>query len=239
MSNIRYTPSIAPNTSEELPQYVKKELDNISATVNNIADGNVEKVYVEPPKPRAGDKRYADGTNWNPGQGENLYYYDGTNWIAYAGGSGAGDFVQVGDTTSHTASAINTPTAITLDTLAYSQGISINSTDTSKVEFTHSGTYYIHFSCLLESSSANSKDIWIFPRVNGVDIPGSTIFHTLADNGHKRTLSKGGIFEITAGDYLQAVFAVSSLALAIVPQPATSFAPSAPSASIEIIQLSQ
>ena len=239
MSNIRYTPSITPNTSEELHQYVKKELDNISATVNNIADGNVEKVYVEPPKPRAGDKRYADGTNWNPGQGENLYYYDGTNWIAYAGGSGAGDFVQVGDTTSHTASAINTPTAITLDTLAYSQGISINSTDTSKVEFTHSGTYYIHFSCLLESSSANSKDIWIFPRVNGVDIPGSTIFHTLADNGHKRTLSKGGIFEITAGDYLQAVFAVSSLALAIVPQPATSFAPSAPSASIEIIQLSQ
>ena len=81
MSNIRYTPSITPNTSEELPQYVKKELDNISATVNNIADGNVEKVYVEPPKPRAGDKRYADGTNWNPGQGENLYYYDSYNFV--------------------------------------------------------------------------------------------------------------------------------------------------------------
>ena len=239
MSNIRYTPSITPNTSEELPQYVKKELDNISATVNNIADGNVEQVYVEPPKPRAGDKRYADGTNWNPGQGENLYYYDGTNWIAYAGGSGAGDFAQVDDTTSHTASVINTPTAITWDTLPSSQGISINSTDTSKVEFTHSGTYYIHFSCLLESSSSSNKDIWIFPSINGNVSQGSTIFHTLAANTHKRTLSKGGIFEITAGDYLQAMFAVSSLNLAIVPQPATSFAPSAPSASIEIIQLSQ
>ena len=237
--SIRYAQSEVPESNEDVPGFLKVELTKMAGIINNIADGNVEKVYVEPPKPRAGDKRYADGTNWNPGQGENLYYYDGTNWIAYAGGSGAGDFVQVGDTTSHTASAINTSTAITWDTLAYSQGISINSTDTSKVEFTHSGTYYIHFSCLLESSSANSKDIWIFPRVNGVDIPGSTIFHTLADNGHKRTLSKGGIFEITAGDYLQAVFAVSSLALAIVPQPATSFAPSAPSASIEIIQLSQ
>ena len=238
MSN-RYTPSIVPDSLEDLKKFLQDEFKLVAAASNNLADGHIKKSHVAPAKPRAGDKRYADGTNWNPGQGENLYYYDGTNWIAYAGGSGAGDFVQVGDTTSHTASAINTPTAITLDTLAYSQGISINSTDTSKVEFTHSGTYYIHFSCLLESSSANSKDIWIFPRVNGVDIPGSTIFHTLADNGHKRTLSKGGIFEITAGDYLQAVFAVSSLALAIVPQPATSFAPSAPSASIEIIQLSQ
>ena len=238
MSN-RYTPSIVPDSLEDLKKFLQDEFKLVAAASNNLADGHIKKSHVAPAKPRAGDKRYADGTNWNPGQGENLYYYDGTNWIAYAGGSGAGDFVQVGDTTSHTASAINTPTAITLDTLAYSQGISINSTDTSKVEFTHSGTYYIHFSCLLESSSANSKDIWIFPRVNGVDIPGSTIFHTLADNGHKRTLSKGGIFEITAGDYLQAMFAVSSLALAIVPQPATSFAPSAPSASIEIIQLSQ
>ena len=238
MSN-RYTPSIVPDSLEDLKKFLQDEFKLVAAASNNLADGHIKKSHVAPAKPRAGDKRYADGTNWNPGQGENLYYYDGTNWIAYAGGSGAGDFVQVGDTTSHTASAINTPTAITLDTLAYSQGISINSTDTSKVEFTHSGTYYIHFSCLLESSSANSKDIWIFPRVNGVDIPGSTIFHTLADNGNKRTLSKGGIFEITAGDYLQAMFAVSSLALAIVPQPATSFAPSAPSASIEIIQLSQ
>ena len=235
----RYTPLPVPTKPEDTPAYLQEELKRISITTNNLADGNVEKVYVEPPKPRAGDKRYADGTNWNPGQGENLYYYDGTNWIAYAGGSGAGDFAQVDDTTSHTASVINTPTAITWDTLPYSQGISINSIDTSKIEFTNSGKYYMHFSCLLESNSSSNKEIWIFPRINGTDVDGSTIYHTLAANGHKRTLSKGGIFEITAGDYLQAMFAVSSLNLSIVPQPATSFAPSAPSASIEIIQLSQ
>ena len=235
----RYTPLPVPTKPEDTPAYLQEELKRISITTNNLADGNVEKVYVEPPKPRAGDKRYADGTNWNPGQGENLYYYDGTNWIAYAGGSGAGDFAQVDDTTSHTASVINTPTAITWDTLPYSQGISINSTDTSKIEFTHSGKYYIHFSCLLESSSASSKDIWIFPRINGTDVDGSTIYHTLASNGHKRTLSKGGIFEITAGDYLQAMFAVDDTNLRLTTQAVTSFAPSAPSASIEIIQLSQ
>jgi hypothetical protein len=235
----RYTPLPVPTKPEDTPAYLQEELKRISITTNNLADGNVEKVYVEPPKPRAGDKRYADGTNWNPGQGENLYYYDGTNWIAYAGGSGAGDFAQVDDTTSHTASSVDTPTAITWNTVPYSQGISVNSTDTSKIEFTNSGKYYIHFSCLLESNSSSNKEIWIFPRINGTDVDGSTIYHTLAANGHKRTLSKGGIFEITAGDYLQAMFAVDDTNLRLTTQAVTSFAPSAPSASIEIIQLSQ
>jgi hypothetical protein len=121
----------------------------------------------------------------------------------------------------------------------YSQGISVNSTDTSKIEFTNSGKYYMHFSCLLESNSSSNKEIWIFPRINGTDVDGSTIYHTLAANGHKRTLSKGGIFEITAGDYLQAMFAVDDTNLRLTTQAVTSFAPSAPSASIEIIQLSQ
>jgi len=237
--NIRYTPSIAPNNPEELPQYIKKELDSISAIVNNQADGHLDKVHVEPPRPRAGDIRYADGSDWNPGQGDNLYYYDGTVWLAYAGGSGAGDFAQVDDTTTQTASAINTPTAITWDTLAFSQGISINSTDTSKIEFINSGKYYIHFSCLLESSSSSTKSIWAFPRINGTDIPGSTIFHTLKTNNAMRTLSKGGILEVNAGDYLQAMFAVDNTGLHLAPESATAFSPSAPSASLEIIQLSQ
>ena len=70
----RYTPLPVPTKPEDIPAYLQEELKRISITTNNLADGNVEKVYVEPPKPRAGDKRYADGTNWNPGQGENLYY---------------------------------------------------------------------------------------------------------------------------------------------------------------------
>ena len=235
----RYTPSTVPDSIEDLKKFLQEEFKLVATANNNLADGNSEKVYVEPPKPRAGDKRYADGTNWNPGQGENLYYYDGTNWIAYAGGSGAGDFAQVDDTTSHTASSVDTPTAITWNTVPYSQGISVNSTDTSKIEFTNSGKYYMHFSCLLESNSSSNKEIWIFPRINGTDVDGSTIYHTLAANGHKRTLSKGGIFEITAGDYLQAMFAVDDTNLRLTTQAVTSFAPSAPSASIEIIQLSQ
>ena len=237
--SIRYVPTVTPSTSEELPKYVKKELNSVSDAINNQADGHIEKTHVEPPRPREGDIRYADGTNWNPGQGENLYYFDGTVWRAYAGGSGAGDFAQLADTTNQIVSAINTAQGITWNTTAYSQGISIDSTDTSKIYFTHSGKYYIDFSCLLHSTSANNKDVWIYPAINGTTIAGAGIHHTLATNNHKRTLSKSGMFDITAGDYLQAMWAVDDLDLDLHPEPSTSFAPATPSATLSIIQVSQ
>ena len=235
----KYTSLPTPNKPEELPEYLQNELRKISEAINNISDGHLDEVHVEPPRPRAGDLRYADGSDWNPGQGNNFYYYDGTVWIAYAGGSGAGDFAQLADTTNQTVSAVNTAQGITWNTIAYSQGISVDGTDASKIYFTHSGKYYINFSCLLHSESANNKDIWIYPAINGTAITGSTIFHTLASNDHKRTLAKAGIFEITAGDYLQAMWAVDDLDLDLHPEAATAFAPASPSATLSIIQVSQ
>jgi len=72
----RYTPSNVPANAEDLPTYLQKELDRLSSIISNIADGHLDKVHVEPPRPRAGDIRYADGSDWNPGStGEGLYIY--------------------------------------------------------------------------------------------------------------------------------------------------------------------
>lgn len=239
MSSTRYTPLPVPDNVDKLPEYLNDELRKNSETIGNIADGHLDKVHVAPAKPRAGDIRYADGTDWNPGQGENLYYFDGTIWRAYAGGSGAGDFIQVANTGTHSAAAVNTAYGITWNSSPYSQGISVDGIDTSKLNFTRGGKYYMNFSCLLHSNNSSTKDIWIFPRINGVDIEGSTIKHTLSTNNHERTLSKSGIFNITAGDYLQAMFAVNDTGLELAPEAATAFAPASPSATLSIIQVSQ
>ena len=238
-SNIKYVPLAVPDSPEDLSSYLQRELGRVSEVIDNISSGHLDKVYVEPPRPREGDIRYADGSDWDAGQGENLYYFDGTIWKAFAGGSGAGDFAQLADTTNQTAGTINVEQGITWNTTAYSQGISVDGTDASKIYFTHSGKYYINFSCLLHSESANNKDIWIYPAINGTAITGSGIHHTLASNDHKRTLAKAGIFEITAGDYLQAMWAVNDLDLDLHPEAATAFAPATPSATLSIIQVSQ
>ena len=72
---IRYSPAPVPNKPEDLPAYLREEFARMSATIGNIADGHYDESNTVPSKPRAGDVRYADGTNWNPGSGEGIYLY--------------------------------------------------------------------------------------------------------------------------------------------------------------------
>ena len=73
---IRYTPAPVPDKTEDIPTYLRQEFDRMSATINNIADGHFDVSNVAPDKPRTGDIRYADGSNWNPGStGEGVYIY--------------------------------------------------------------------------------------------------------------------------------------------------------------------
>ena len=65
-----------PSEAEDIPAYLQTELDRISAIISNLADGHFDVSNVAPDKPRTGDIRYADGTNWNPGStGEGVYIY--------------------------------------------------------------------------------------------------------------------------------------------------------------------
>ncbi len=73
---IRYTPAPVPDNTEDIPAYLRQEFERMSGIINNIADGHFDVSNVEPDKPRTGDIRYADGSNWNPGStGEGVYIY--------------------------------------------------------------------------------------------------------------------------------------------------------------------
>ena len=72
---IRYSPAPVPNKPEDLPAYLREEFSRMSAIIGNLADGHYDESNAVPSKPRAGDVRYADGTNWNPGSGEGIYLY--------------------------------------------------------------------------------------------------------------------------------------------------------------------
>ena len=80
---IRYEPLPVPDNPEDIPAYLRQEFTRISGIINNISDGHFDISNVAPSKPRIGDIRYADGTNWNPGStGEGMYIYLGTGeWV--------------------------------------------------------------------------------------------------------------------------------------------------------------
>jgi hypothetical protein len=76
-----YTPNTPPDDPAQLKRYLQDELARIAQTLQAQSDGQLEVSTVEPTKPRRGYYRYADGTMWNPGNGEGMYRFDGTAWI--------------------------------------------------------------------------------------------------------------------------------------------------------------
>ena len=83
----------APEIVQDAQIY--RELLKIQAALLALSEGHLDVTTAAPSKPRDGDARYADGTNWNPGSGEGLYdYYDGS-WHARGGGGGGGTWTEV------------------------------------------------------------------------------------------------------------------------------------------------
>ena len=75
-----YAVSPVPSTVEELPRWLHQEMTLIAATLDIALARQVEFLNVAPAKPREGDVRGADGTNWNPGAGKGVYVYYTAAW---------------------------------------------------------------------------------------------------------------------------------------------------------------
>jgi hypothetical protein len=70
-----YQPSPLPINQENLGSYLTTELKRLGDILFNQATFRLERTHTAPAKPRGGDIRYADGTNWDPGSGEGIYFY--------------------------------------------------------------------------------------------------------------------------------------------------------------------
>jgi hypothetical protein len=138
-------------------------------------------------------------------------------------------------TTDQTAVAINTAYALTY-TSSNAHNIS-NGTPASRIVFDEAGQYMISFSAQIASTSSSTVNFWFWPRVNGSDVTGSTMKNALHQNGSVLVVSRSSIFELNAGDYLEAMWAVDSTNGFLDATAATAFAPAAPASTIAITRL--
>ena len=76
-SGIDYQPGDPPSDPAQLQRFLREELTKLKAAHDALAAGFDPVTYEAPTKPRVGMRRYADGTQWNPGSGRGLYRYDG------------------------------------------------------------------------------------------------------------------------------------------------------------------
>jgi len=140
-----------------------------------------------------------------------------------------------GVTTDQTAASINTAYALTY-TSSIADGIA-NGTPASRLVFEEAGQYMVSFSAQIASTSSSTVNFWFWPRVNGTDVTGSTMKNALHSNGSVLVVSRSAIFEFSAGDYLEAMWAVDSTSGFLDATAATAFAPAAPASTIAITRL--
>ena len=137
--------------------------------------------------------------------------------------------------TDQTAALANTAYALTY-TSSIADGVT-NGTPSSRLVFEEAGQYMISFSAQIASTSSSTVNFWFWPRVNGTDVTGSTMKNALHQNGAVIVVSRSAIFDLSAGDYLEAMWAVDSTNGFLDATAATAFAPAAPASTIAITRL--
>jgi hypothetical protein len=137
--------------------------------------------------------------------------------------------------TNQTAASINTAYALTF-TQDLAEGIT-NGTPTSRLVVTEAGQYSVTYSMQMASTSAATVTMWFWTRINGTDISKSAMENTLHQNGSTLVVTKSAILQLSAGDYIEIMWATDSTSGYLEAVAATSFAPATPSATISMVRL--
>lgn len=134
--------------------------------------------------------------------------------------------------TDQTAAAVNTAYALTYT--GTTEGITLNG---SQISFDEAGEYLICFSAQIASTSSSTVNFWFWPRLNGTDVAGSTMVNALHQNNATLVVSRAALFTVSAGDYLEAMWAVDSANGKLDAVAATAFAPAAPATTLSITRV--
>lgn len=138
-----------------------------------------------------------------------------------------------------TAAAINTAYAIQYDTPAFADGISLDPSNPTRIVFAEAGLYRIGFTAQISSSSSATVDFRFWPKVNGVNVAGSTIVASLHNNGATTVVSRDAIFAFAANDYLEVMWATDDTNGFLEAHAATAYAPGSPSTTLSISRVQQ
>lgn len=132
------------------------------------------------------------------------------------------------DTTTQTAAAINTAYGITFNTTDVSNGVYLG-TPTSRVYVDEPAVYNFIFSVQLDKTSGGTANFWIWPSINGVDVPNSASQVRIQGNDAEVFVAAGFFLDLNAGDYAEFKFAVSDTSVELKTFPASAFYPAIPS----------
>ena len=169
---------------------------------------------------------------WDAASGHPVVSKDGV-WRQVVLSDGYAIFAQDADVT---AAAANTAYEVALDNVL-SSGITLTGSPLTDITFIEGGLYEIAFTAQIASTSSSTVNFRFWPRINSVDVDGSTIVASLHHNGATIVVSRTAIFSFAAGDVLNVMWATDSTSGILKAHAATAYAPAAPSVTVAITRV--
>ena len=136
-----------------------------------------------------------------------------------------------------TAAAVDTAYSITYDEPSFADGVSRDDTNPERIVFEEGGIYLLSFTAQISSTSGSTVMFRFWPAINGATSPGSTIVAKLHENDASTVVSRSALFQVTAGDYLEVKWSVDNASGFLKAEPATAYAPSAPSTTLAVTRI--
>ncbi len=137
------------------------------------------------------------------------------------------------DTTTQTAAAINTAYGVTFDSTDLSFGVSIG-TPASRIYVDSEGVYNFQFSLQLDKVSGGVGLFYLWARINGVDQTNSATQIRIQGNNAESVAAWNFVYKMTAGDYLELMWAVDTTDITIQTFAAAPPVPGIPSAILTV-----
>jgi hypothetical protein len=132
------------------------------------------------------------------------------------------------DTTTQT-----NPVADTVNLFTYNSVVSefqvTRGTPTSKIYVNNTGLYNFQFSAQVDKSSANAAAIYIWPRINGVNVPDSATKIVVSGSDAEIVPAWNFVLVMEAGDYFELAWQTSETDVVMLAEPAASNYPGIPS----------
>lgn len=133
------------------------------------------------------------------------------------------------DTTTQTQGTANVAASVTFNTTDISVGVRLRSPSTSEIEVDTEGIYNFQVSMQFDSASGSNREVWVWFRKNGTDIPNSAMYLTIQSNQSELLQTFNLLVEMKALDYLEVMWEVGNINAEMAAFAATGVHPAVPS----------
>jgi hypothetical protein len=135
------------------------------------------------------------------------------------------------------AAVINTAYPITFNNTSANYGVYIDPAASSHIKVTRPAIYNMQFSLQLDKTSGGVGLFYVWPRINGVDVPDSASQVRIQGNNAEVFVAANIFVSMSNGDYLQLMWAVGDTTVQLLAEPASAPHPGIPSVILTMTQV--